>query len=150
MNLSMKLYSAAKWVAVSAITPLSASAAFAQEDRPHVSPAVSGGILMFALLIGLAMYVYIALAVKTIAEKTNTENSWLAWIPIANFVLLLNIARKPIWWIVLLLIPLVNIIIVVMIWMAVAEARSKPGWWGVLMLVPVVSIVVPGYLAWSD
>jgi hypothetical protein len=150
MNLSMKLYSAAKWVAVSAIILLFASAAFAQEDRPHVSPALSSGILMSALSIGLAMYVYIALAVKTIAEKTNTENPWLAWIPIANFVLLLNIAKKPIWWIVLLLIPLVNIIIIVMIWMAVAEARSKPSWWGILMLVPGVSFIVPGYLAWSD
>ncbi len=150
MNLSKKLLSPVRVFAVPAITLLSAGAVFAQEDRPHVSPAVSGGILMFALLFGLAMYLYIALAVKTIAEKTNTENPWLAWIPIANFVLLLNIAKKPIWWIVLLLIPLVNLIIIVMIWMAVAEARSKPGWWGVLMLVPGVSFIVPGYLAWSD
>ncbi|HWN76196.1 MAG TPA: DUF5684 domain-containing protein [Candidatus Udaeobacter sp.] len=150
MNLSMKLHSAARWAAVPAITLLSASAAFAQENRPHASPALSGAILICALLIGLAVYVYVALAVQTIAEKTNTDNSWLAWIPIANFVLLLNIAGKPIWWIVLCLIPLVNIIIIIMIWMAVAEARRKPSWWGVLMVVPVVSIIVPGYLAWSD
>ena len=150
MNLSRKLHSPMKWAAILAVTLLSASGAFAQEDRPHASPALSGAILICALLIGLAVYVYVALAVQTIAEKTNTENPWLAWIPIANFVLLLNIAKKPIWWIVLLLIPLVNIIIVVMIWMAVAEARSKPGWWGVLMLVPGVSFIVPGYLAWSD
>jgi len=150
MNLSMKLHSPMKWAAILAVTLLSASGAFAQEDRPHASPAMAGGTFIFFLLIVVAMYVYIALAVKTIAEKTNTENPWLAWIPIATFVLLLNIARKPIWWIVLLLIPLVNIIIVVMIWMAVAEARSKPSWWGVLMLVPGVSFIVPGYLAWAD
>jgi len=107
-------------------------------------------ILICALLIGLGIYVYIALAVQTIAEKTNTENPWLAWIPIANFILLLNIARKPIWWIVLILIPLVNIVIIVMIWMAVAEARNKPSWWGILMIVPGVSIIVPGYLAWAE
>jgi hypothetical protein len=150
MNLSMKLPSPVKWTAVPVITLISASAVFAQYDRPHASPAMAAGTFFFFLLIVAAMYVYIALAVKTIAEKTNTENPWLAWIPIANFVLLLNIAKKPIWWIVLLLIPLVNIVIVVMIWMAVAEARSKPGWWGVLMLVPGVSFIVPGYLAWSD
>jgi hypothetical protein len=150
MNLSIKLPSPVKWAAIPAVTLLSACTAFAQEDRPHASPAVTGGILIFALLVGLVIYVYIALAVQTIAEKTNTENPWLAWIPIANFVLLLNIAKKPIWWIVLLLIPLVNIVIIILIWMGVAEARNKPGWWGVLMLVPVVSIIVPGYLAWSD
>jgi Family of unknown function (DUF5684) len=150
MNLSMKFPSPMKWAAIPAVTLVSASGAFAQGNRPHASPAMAGATFIFFLLIAAAMYVYIALAVKTIAEKTKTENPWLAWIPIANFVLLLNIARKPIWWIVLLLIPLVNIIIVVMIWMAVAEARSKPSWWGVLMLVPGVSFIVPGYLAWAD
>jgi hypothetical protein len=88
--------------------------------------------------------------VQTIAEKTNTENPWLAWIPIANIILLLNIAKKPIWWIVLFLIPLVNIIIVIMVWMAVAEARGKPNWVGILTLVPLVGMLVPGYLAWAD
>jgi hypothetical protein len=111
---------------------------------------MAGGTAVFFLLVGLAAYVYTALAVKTIAEKTNTENPWLAWIPIANLILLLNIARKPIWWIVLCLIPLVNIIIFVMVWMAVAEARSKPSWVGVLMIVPFVGAIVPGYLAWAD
>ena len=47
-------------------------------------------------------------------------------------------------------IPLVNIVIFIIVWMGIAEARNKPGWWGILMLVPVVSLVVPGYLAWSD
>jgi len=138
----MKLSSASKWAAIPALTLLSASAVFAQDSRSPVTPAMSGAILICALLIGLAIYVYIALAMQTIAEKTNTENPWLAWIPIANIILLLNIAKKPIWWIVLCLIPLVNIIIFVMIWMAVAEARGKPNWWGILMIVPVVSIEV--------
>lgn len=146
----MKFLSPMKWAAVSAVILLSASGAFAQEARSPIAPALSAGILICALLIGLAAYVYIALAVQTIAEKTNTENSWLAWIPIANLILLLNIARKPIWWIILFLIPLVNIIIVIVVWMGVAEARNKPSWWGILMIVPLVSIIVPGYLAWAD
>jgi hypothetical protein len=150
MNFSMKFPSPMKWAAVPAITLFSAVGTFAQDNRSPAATALSGGILICALLIGLGIYVYIALAVQTIAEKTNTENPWLAWIPIANFILLLNIARKPIWWIVLLLIPLVNIIIIVMIWMAVAEARNKPSWWGILMIVPGVSIIVPGYLAWAE
>jgi hypothetical protein len=150
MNLSMKLHSPVKWAAILAATLLSASGAFAQEYRSPASPAMAGGTAVFFLLVGLAAYVYTALAVKTIAEKTNTENPWLAWIPIANLILLLNIARKPIWWIVLCLVPLVNIIIFVMVWMAVAEARSKPSWVGVLMIVPFVGAIVPGYLAWAD
>jgi hypothetical protein len=147
MNLSRKLHSPVKWAAILAATLLSAGGAFAQVNR---SPAAAGGSLVFLLFIGLAIYVYTALAVQTIAQKTNTENPWLAWIPIANLILLLNIAKKPIWWIVLCLIPLVNIIIFIIVWMAVAEARGKPGWVGVLLIVPVLGALMPGYLAWAD
>jgi Family of unknown function (DUF5684) len=135
-------------VGMAAILP---AAAFAQDERSRALPALmAGGFLMFFMVFALATYVYVALALSTIADKTNTENGWLAWIPVANVILMLNIARKPIWWIVLCLIPLVNIVIFIILWMGIAEARNKPSWWGVLMLVPVVSLIVPGYLAWSD
>jgi len=150
MNLSMKLPSLAKWAALPAVTLLFASGAFAQQDRSPAATAMAGGMLVFVLLIGLAVYVYIALAVQTIAQKTNTENPWMAWIPIVNIVLLLNIAKKPVWWIILFLIPLVNIVIAILVWMGVAEARNKPNWWGILMIIPVANLIVPGYLAWSD
>ncbi len=112
--------------------------------------ALAGGIMLFAVLVGLVVYVYMALALQTIAKKTNTENAWLAWIPIANMILMLNVAKKPLWWIVLMLIPLVNIVVAIIVWMGIAEARSKPNWWGILMIVPLVNFIVPGYLAWSD
>lgn len=103
----------------------------------------------FFLFIGV-IYVYTALALMTIATKTNTPNAWLAWIPIANIFLMFNIAGKPAWWFILILIPLVNIVIAIIVWMAIAEARHKPNWWGILMIVPVVGLIVPGYLAWAD
>ena len=110
-----------------------------------------GGMSFMFVLACLAVgYVYVALALQTIAQKTNTENGWLAWIPIANIILTLNVAKKPIWWIILFLIPLVNIVMGILVWMGVAEARGKPSWWGILIIIPVVNLIVPGYLAWSD
>lgn len=123
--------------------------ALAQVDN-RAAAAVLGSFLIFILIFAAACYVYFALAMQTIAQKTNTENPWLAWIPIVNIILLLNIAKKPIWWFLLFLIPLVNIVMAVIVWMGVAEARNKPNWWGILTLVPLVGFVVPGYLAWSD
>lgn len=128
---------------------VSGGAAFAQ-DHPARHAAALGGVLMIMLLMFLAVYIYMALALQTIAQKTNTDNAWLAWIPIANIVLLLNIAGKPVWWIILFLIPIVNIVIGVLAWMGVAEARQKPNWWGILMIIPFVNLIVPGYLAWAD
>jgi Family of unknown function (DUF5684) len=125
--------------------------AIAQRDSDGAASALLAGTLfIFALGVGLVCYVYMALALQTIATKTGTPDGWLAWIPIANCILMLNIAKKPMWWILLFLIPLVNIVIAVMVWMAIAEARQKPNWWGILTIVPVANLIVPGYLAWVD
>jgi hypothetical protein len=136
-------------VALGAIL-MSGAVAWGQSSNTSIPPAMASGIIMIALLCGVAVYIYMALALQTIAVKTNTPNPWLAWVPIANAILMLQIAKKPLWWIILFAIPLVNIVIVIMVWMAVAEARQKPNWWGVLAIIPVVNMVVPGYLAWSD
>jgi hypothetical protein len=112
--------------------------------------AAMGAMFLFMAVIGIGIYVYFALAIVTIAKKTNTPDAWWGWVPILQILLLLNVAKKPLWWIVLLIIPLVNIVVAIIVWMAVAEARGKPNWWGILLIVPVVGIIVPGYLAWAD
>lgn len=132
------------------LIPCSISLAQQDERNPAVPVAALGAFFLVFLVFGLAMYVYFALALSTIATKTHTENAWLAWIPIANIVLMLNIAKKPIWWIILFFVPLVSIVIAIIVFMAIAEARGKPSWWGILMIVPVVNFIVPGYLAWAD
>jgi hypothetical protein len=63
---------------------------------------------------------------------------------------MLNVAKKPAWWFILFLIPLVGVVMLIIVWMAIAEARGKPNWWGILMIVPLANFVVPGYLAWAD
>ena len=150
MTLPLKPNSPIKWASTLAVTLLCAGGVFAQNDHRAAAIAAASGIVLFVLALVVAGYVYCALAMQTIAQKTHTENPWLAWIPIVNIVLILNIAKKPIWWFLLFLIPLVNIVICVIVWMAVAEARNKPNWWGILIIVPVVGLIVPGYLAWSD
>lgn len=134
---------------VTALT--SPGTALAQNSNNNAAAAALGGVvLLFAFAVALGCYIYFALAIQTIANKTATPNSWLAWIPIANIFLMLSIAKKPMWWFILCLIPLVNIVMAVIIWMAIAEARQKPNWWGILTIVPVANLVVPGYLAWAD
>jgi hypothetical protein len=116
-------------------------------DNRGLFAAMFSTFFLACLAVG---YVYVALALQTIAQKTNTANGWLAWIPIGNIILMLEIAKKPIWWIILFFIPLVNLVMSILVWMGIAEARSKPSWWGILLIIPVVNIIVPGYLAWSD
>ncbi len=54
------------------------------------------------VILSVIGYFYIALAYMRIAQKSDTENAWLAWVPIANLYLLSKIARAH-WWPILLL-----------------------------------------------
>ncbi|MDD2758509.1 MAG: DUF5684 domain-containing protein [Patescibacteria group bacterium] len=111
--------------------------------------ALAGSYMIFLL----ALYVYMAICLQTIAKKTNTENGWFAWIPILNLVLMLQIAGKPVWWVILFFIPIVNlfaaVIIGIIAWMAIAVKCGKPSWWGIMVIIPLMNIIMPGYLAFS-
>ena len=125
-------------------------AAFAQYSDNAANAAVASTMIFFFVGMALLGYLYVALALQTIAVKTATPNPWLAWIPIANVFLMLGIAKKPMWWFLLFLVPLLNIVIAILVWMGIAEARHKPSWWGVLTIIPIAQLIVPGYLAWAD
>ena len=115
-----------------------------------IAPSVGlfGGGFFF--LMWIAIYAYMAFCLQTIAGKTGTGNGWLAWIPIANVYLMCLIAGKPGWWLLLCLIPFVNIVIMIIVWMGIAEARKKESWLGILMIIPIVNLIVLGLMAFSD
>jgi hypothetical protein len=126
---------------------------------PVLAQAAPGGqamgiglamMFLFMFAIFTAIYIYMALALQSIAKKTNTENDWWAWVPILQQILMLNIAKKPVWWIVLFFVPVANFVVIILTFMGIAEAVNKPNWWGILMVVPEVNLIVPGYLAWAD
>lgn len=99
---------------------------------------------------GLALYVWLALTLYVIANKTDTRNSWLAWIPIANLYLMCKVAGRSGWWTILFFIPLVNLVLGVIIWMEIARARNQPSWMGILMIIPIVNLIILGILAFSE
>jgi len=130
---------------------LSTTAWSLQNDNRAAAVGLFAGVFFMVFLVfAAAAYVYFAICIQTIAKKTNTPDTWMAWVPIAQAILLLNIAHKPVWWIVLLLVPLVNIVVAVIVWMEVAKARGKPEWWGIMMIVPVANLIAPAYLAFTD
>ena len=110
----------------------------------------TGGSPVMFFLVVLAAYAYFSFSIQTIANKTGTENSWWAWVPILNVWLLCQIGGKPGWWVAWMFIPFINIVMTVLIWMAVSDARQKSPFLGVLMLIPFLNLIVPGYLAFSE
>jgi len=105
---------------------------------------------MMSLVFMVAIYAFFAVCLQTIAKKTETEKDWMAWVPFLNLVLLLKVANKPMWWIVLFFIPIVNFVSAIVIMMSVAERREKPSWVGALVVIPFFGVAVIPYLAFSS
>jgi hypothetical protein len=104
----------------------------------------------FAFIFMVALYVVSAVSLQTIGNKTGASNTWFAWIPILNLVLLLDIAGMDLWMIILFFIPCVNWIFLGYVWSQIAAERGKSEFIGWLMLVPIVDLFIPPYLAFSD
>lgn len=102
-----------------------------------------------SLIIAVAFYLILAFPLYAMGQKTDSTHSWFAFVPILNLVLMLEIAGKDLWWILLMLIPCVNIVVFIIVWMGIAEAMNKPSLLGLLMLIPVVNLIVPYYLAFG-
>ena len=110
-----------------------------------------GGLMVIYWIIIIASYIYMAIVLQTIAKKTNTENGWFAWVPILNIILMLNIGKKPGWWILMILfIPFADIIFAILTIVAVFKQRNYPGWWWILACIPIVNYIVWGVVAWKD
>jgi len=123
-----------------------------KNTRSPIPPAFryeAFSVIVFLVLF-IVFYIYNSLCLHKIANKTDTPFGWFAWLPILNVFLILMIANKSFWWIILLLIPLVNLVCIIILWMEIAKARNKPAWLGLLMMLPVANFLILGYLAFSE
>jgi len=89
--------------------------------------ATQGGSLAAA---AITMLIPLAIAAVAIAGlwKMFTKAGmpgWGAIVPIYNMVLLLKIAERPVWWLVLFLIPIVNFVAAIVLAMDIAKKFGK-------------------------
>lgn len=100
---------------------------------------------------GIIIVVYLAIIVLVIAGFWMTftkagEAGWKSIIPIWNLIVLLRIAGKPLWWIILLIIPIVNIVVSLIVMLGVARNFGKGGGFGVgLWLLSFIFFPILGF-----
>ena len=104
-----------------------------QEQPTPEQTAAAGSVGIVTMLIGLAIALLIVASMWKIFVKAG-EPGWAAIIPIYNFLVLLKIAGKPMWWIILLFIPLVNFVILAIVCIALAKNFGKGAGFGLGLL----------------
>ncbi|AFD05809.1 DUF5684 domain-containing protein [Solitalea canadensis] len=85
---------------------------------------------------GIGSLIYLAILVLVITSMWKVftkagKPGWAAIIPIYNIIVLLEITGRPLWWIVLLIIPLVNIVALIIIMIDLAKSFGKGTGFGV-------------------
>jgi Family of unknown function (DUF5684) len=88
-----------------------------------------------AAIVGLIELVFVVATVaglwKVFAKAG--QPGWASIIPIYNAVVMLQIAQKPIWWIILFLIPIVNVVIAILVAVEIAKRFNQGAGFGVGM-----------------
>lgn len=103
-------------------------------------------------MIGIIIF-YVAVIVLMIAsfwkifEKAG-QPGWAAIVPIYNIIILLKIVDKPVWWIVLFFIPIVNFVISILLNIELAKKFGKDTGFAVGLI--LLGIVFFPILAFGD
>ncbi|MHB8859155.1 MAG: DUF5684 domain-containing protein [Thermoleophilia bacterium] len=86
---------------------------------------------MIALyLVYIAVIVFLITALWVVFTKAGYPG-WGAIIPIYNTYLMIKIAGKPGWWLVLMFVPIVNIVIEIMVALGIARNFGKSTGFGI-------------------
>lgn len=111
-------------------------------------------VYVIFLLIGLASYIWIAYCVMKMADRLGVPNSWFAFIPFLNYWLYCQMDAKENSWFVIMLIfsfccPIVPAVMMILIFMDLAERFGFENWWGILIIIPIFNWYVFYRLAFT-
>lgn len=114
------------------------------------SSAAAGVGIAFLLIYLLFLSVFTVLMIASMWKlfKKAGKNGWEAIIPIYNTIVMLQIIGRPVWWIVLFLIPFVNFVVAIIVAIDLAKSFGKDAGMGILVaLLPIIGYPI---LAFGD
>src|SRR5215468_3252945 len=96
-------------------------------------------------LLEIALLVLLFAGMWKVFQKAG-KPGWAAIIPIYNLIVLLQITGKPLWWIILYLIPFVNLVVLVLVSLELAKRFGKGVGFGIgIALLPFIFYPVLGF-----
>jgi TRAP-type C4-dicarboxylate transport system permease small subunit len=120
---------------------LSSALLFAQVDNAQGG----GAIAIVVNLIVIALAILVIIGNWKLYEKAG-KPGWASIIPIYNVVVLLEIVGRPIWWIILMLIPCVSLIVAIVVVIDLAKSFGKDTLYGLgLVFLPFIFFPMLGF-----
>jgi Family of unknown function (DUF5684) len=102
----------------------------------------SGAFLVFWIVL---VYVLTIIPFIGIFQKTD-QPTWAAFVPIYNWIVLLEVVGRPAWWILLFLIPIVGFVIWIIVMIDLAKSFGKgTGFTVGLILLNFIFLLILGF-----
>lgn len=89
-----------------------------------LDPGVVMGIVIVYLVVILAITAALVAGMWKMFQKAN-KPGWAAIVPIYNVVVMCEISGAPLWWIILLFVPFVNIVFSIMLYVYFVKSYGK-------------------------
>lgn len=81
-------------------------------------------IILFMIIVYLGMIALIFASLWKICVKAGRPG-WHGILPIYNYIVLLEISKRPLWWIAMFFIPVANIVFMIMMLNGLSKAFGK-------------------------
>jgi hypothetical protein len=116
-------------------------------DYGDYPAGAAGGMAAGVMIIYLAIGILMLISMWKIYTKAG-KPGWAAIIPIYNIIVLLEIVDKPLWWLILMLIPFVNIVISIIVTVELAKKFGQSVGFAIGMI--LLSIIFYPILAFGS
>jgi hypothetical protein len=113
-------------------TDYSSGAEYTTTELTGAEQAALGGFTIFLLVLSLLALVLTVIAFWKIFTKAG-KPGWAALVPFYNLWVLCEVSGRPGWWMVLLLIPFVNIVAAIILGIDLAQRFGKGPVFGVIL-----------------
>lgn len=111
-------------------------------EAPSAGAGIFGG---FMALVWIAVVVLMIAGLWKVFVKAG-EPGWACLVPIYNIIVLVKIAGRPLWWFILLIIPLVGFIVAIIVSLDIAKKFGQSAGYGIgLALLPFIFYPMLGF-----
>ena len=126
---------------------LNALTTFAQDYTTTYAPTYTtdsnSGFSPVILIFYLLIWAICGFLLMKIFIKAKAEPTWAAYVPIYNNLKMLQIVGRPWWWILLLMIPLVNIVFGILVLNDLSKSFGHGvGFTLLLIFLPLVGLII--------
>ena len=104
-------------------------------------------VLLGAMLLA---YLFFCHCAGLICKKTGNEPGWLIWLPVLQLVPLLRAASMPVWWLLVMFVPVLGLVVPLIWCFKISQARGKSVLIAIMLILPVTNFFAFLYLAFAD